>query len=313
MTIVALSPEETAGYAPIWVRAAASIVRRLPAGRYRAAHWLGRRASEPFWMTLPAQFGSLQFRCDLRDALMREVCFTGRYEPQETALLAHLLRPGATLVDVGANWGYFTLLGAHLVGPAGRVISVEADPRAARTVRENVARNALSTVQVFGLAASDGPGRLSFAAYDPAAHDSGNFGVAQTNAGGGLEIETRALDDVLDDARVDSVRVLKIDIEGGEARAIAGLRRRLAARAIEYIAMELHPHYLQQLGSSPARVIADLRGFGYFPWRIDHSADAHRAAGAGRVDVASLLTPLRDNEPLGDWPHVLWTLEDRRP
>jgi predicted methyltransferase len=49
--------------------------------------------------------------------------------PQETALVRRLLNPGMTFVDVGANRGYFTLLGASLVGPAGRVVSVEADPR----------------------------------------------------------------------------------------------------------------------------------------------------------------------------------------
>src|SRR5512142_2823283 len=123
--------ERAAGPAPLWIRAAAAMIRRLPAGRYRAAHWIGRRVREPFWAALPADLGSLQFHCDLRDGLMREACLTGRYEPQETALLGRLLAPGMTFVDVGANWGYFTLVGAHLVGRAGRVISVEADPRAA--------------------------------------------------------------------------------------------------------------------------------------------------------------------------------------
>ena len=70
---------------PIWISAAAAVIRRLPAGRIRAMNWVGGRQLDPFWTKLPPDLGSLSFRCDLRDGLMREVCFTGRYEPQETA------------------------------------------------------------------------------------------------------------------------------------------------------------------------------------------------------------------------------------
>jgi tRNA G37 N-methylase Trm5 len=117
-------------------------------------NWIGRRGADPFWARLPAELGSLFFRCDLRDGIMREVCLTGRYEPQETALLQRILRPGMTFVDVGANWGYFTLCGAHLVGRTGRVVSIEVDPRACRTLKANVKRNMLESVTVLEVAAA---------------------------------------------------------------------------------------------------------------------------------------------------------------
>jgi FkbM family methyltransferase len=299
---------------PIWVSAAAAVIRRLPAGRIRAMNWVGGQQLDPFWTKLPTDLGSLSFQCDLRDGLMREVCFTGRYEPQETAVLRHLLHPGMTFVDVGANWGYFTLIGAHLVGSTGRVLSVEADPRAARTLRANVGRNALQSVQVYDIAASDGPGLLTFQEYEPEARDSGNFGVAQSmgvvSGRRYFKVASRALDDVLDEAGVTRVHVMKMDIEGGEARAIAGLRRRLSANLIDCISMEVHPDHLRDLGSSAPQVIAELRGHGYRPWRIDHSRAAFRAAAATGASVPAMLTPLDgDGRDLGDWPHLLWTLE----
>src|SRR5438309_1583848 len=134
--------------APAWVGAIATVIQHLPAGRYRAANWLGRYRGDPFWARLPPELGGLLFQCDLRDDMMREVCLTGRYEPQETTLLQHILRPGMTFVDVGTNWGYFTLAGAHLVGAGGRVVGVEADPRACRVLRTNLARNTLTQVTV---------------------------------------------------------------------------------------------------------------------------------------------------------------------
>ena len=300
--------DATLGPAPFWVGAAAEVIRRLPAGRYRAMNFLSRRATRPFWATLPKDLGRLRFRCDLRDALMREACFTGRYEPQETAILQRILRAGMTFVDVGANWGYFTLVGGYLVGPTGRVVCIEADPRACRTVRSNLAENHLDAVALVNVAAADTPGTISVREYDVAAGETGNFGVGQAVTGGGrrLDIAARPLDDVLDDSGVEHVDLLKMDIEGSEARALAGLDRRLAARHVDRILLEIHPHFLRELGSSAEHVIALLRTRGYQGWRIDHSPEAHRRTVSAHVNVSSILVPLEDGVPLGIWPHVLW-------
>src|SRR5579862_7639716 len=127
--------------APKWVRLAAKIIRRLPAGRYRLIHGICRRPPDEFLMSMPAELGGYQFTCNLRDTISREVCFTGYYEPQETAIVRSILRPGMNFVDVGANWGYFTLLSASLVGANGRVLSLEPDPRLFLMLSENVRRS----------------------------------------------------------------------------------------------------------------------------------------------------------------------------
>ena len=56
----------------------------------------------------------------MADQISREVCLTGLYEPPVTRVVQHHLRPGGTAVDLGANWGYFSLLAAASVGPTGR-------------------------------------------------------------------------------------------------------------------------------------------------------------------------------------------------
>jgi FkbM family methyltransferase len=297
--------------APMWIHAASGIIRRLPTGRYRAMNIVARWAVDPFWARMPRDLGRLEFRCDLRDALMREACLTGRYEPQETAILRHVLAPGMTFVDVGANWGYFTLVGAHLVGPAGRVVGVEADPRACRTVQSNLERNGHAHVVLHNVAASDATGTLQLHPYEPRAGETGNFGLGRAqNAAGGrtFEIPARTLDDVLDDDRVERVDLLKMDIEGGEASALAGLDRRLTAGRVDRVLLEIHPHQLRELGSSVDAVVAHLRRRGFAGWSIDHSSTAHAHASSGRIDIRELLTPL-ESGPLGDWPHVLWLRE----
>jgi FkbM family methyltransferase len=312
VTLVAdqLAGESKLSGAPLWVSVAARLIRALPAGRYRAMNLVGRRSTRAFWGRMPADAGGLLFRCDLRDLIMREVCFTGRYEPQETALLKALLGPGLTFVDVGANWGYFSLFAAHLVGPAGRVVSVEADPRACAVVRVNVAANALGHVTVIGAAASDVPGTLLFTTYGDRSDDSANFGVALTSTHGAsspaFAIDARTLDSVLDDATLDRIDLLKMDIEGAECRAVAGLHRRLAAGKIDRIILELHPEYLEAQGSAAEALMAVLRAHGYQAWHIDHSPETHRRAASGGVaDLRTLLTPVEPQAQFTSWPHVL--------
>ncbi len=295
---------------PFWVSAASRLIPRLPAGRYRAMNFVASRRVEPFWTELPPDLGALEYRCNLADALMREVCLTGRYEPQETALVRRLLHAGATFVDVGANWGYFTLVGAHQTGAAGRVVSIEADPRACRTIAANVARNRLTHVTVVECAASDADASLVFGEYQPGADRSGNFGFAQTSTiregSPRHHVRARRLDDVLDEAGVREVDVLKMDIEGGEARALAGLERRLRGGAVRWILLELHPRHLLDLGSSSDQVVACLRHHGFHASLIDHSPRAHRRAAAGRLDAFDVLSPLAAGADLGPWPHVLF-------
>lgn len=50
------------------------------------------------------------------------------YEPDVRMALQFLLKPGNTFIDCGANVGYFSVQAAQLVGNAGKVISIEANP-----------------------------------------------------------------------------------------------------------------------------------------------------------------------------------------
>ena len=159
------------------------------------------------------------------DVMSREVCFTGCYEPQETLLVREILKPGMTFVDVGANWGYFTLLAAHLVGPQGTVVALEPDPRMFARLAANVSRNGYRNVTLHQFAAAAADDHLPLQAYDEAA---GNFGLSRLLPGstdaGAVSVRTRPLDSVLDDLGLGLVDLLKMDSRGGGGIGAAGTR-----------------------------------------------------------------------------------------
>ena len=302
--------------APLWVRLAAQTLRILPAGRYRAIGWLPCRGLQPFLMRLPWNAGGYWFECDPRDAIAREVCFTGRYEPQETALVRTILRPGMSFVDVGANWGYFTLLAAWLVGERGRVVGLEPDPRIFPVLERNLARNGLTTVLALQVAASAQQARILLRGYD---EDAGNFGltrqVAQASSEGEhFEVVGEPLDGLLDRFGLSSVDLLKVDIEGGEGFALKGLSKSLATHRIHRLLLELHPQQLSELGDSPTRILSGLESLGYRIWVVDHSREATRRAAYHKdVDARGLLHAYRTSERFGPWPHVLCVACGREP
>ena len=70
----------------------------------------------------------------------------GTWEPVETSLLLDNLRPGDTVIDVGANVGYYTLLAARKVGPRGKVVAFEPDPESFSFLKRNVKANGFTNV-----------------------------------------------------------------------------------------------------------------------------------------------------------------------
>jgi FkbM family methyltransferase len=301
---------------PLWVSLSATAIRALPFGRYRTTHLLGRLGRKPFVARLPADLGAASFYCDLRDTISREACFTGRYEPQETVLATRILEPGMTAFDVGANWGYFTLVCAHLVGRSGRVIALEPHPRLASTLRDNVRANDLSQVRVLELGAAGSTGMAAFVDYPS---DAGNFGLSRIAGAaerGDFSGVTVALDDLIDQMALGTADLVKIDVEGTERDVLEGMVRGLAARRYRYVLLECHPHALARRGESLASCVERLSATGYCGWVIDHSPSAHRKAASGKAEVSDLLTPWpssRAGNMDAEWPHMLWVAPDARP
>jgi FkbM family methyltransferase len=268
-------------------------------------HQLRHFAAPPFMMRLPDRLGGYLYECDQRDSVAREVSYTGWYEPQETQLASRILGRRDVFVDVGANWGYFSLAAAHWVGPEGRVVAFEPEPRLYRMLTSNVAANGITSIDVHQTAVAAGPGRLSFKAFRA---DEGNWGQSRAIGPGmvsDFECATVGLDAALDAAGIGAVQLVKIDVEGGEGSVLAGMRAGLAAARYRYVLLECHPALLAERGESERQCVDALLGAGYRVWTIVHSPDAHRRAARGTLSGADLLRPYTHGAVPGVWPHVI--------
>lgn len=169
----------------------------------------------------------------------------------ETAIMS-LIRPGSVFLDVGAHVGHYTLRAARI---ADRVLAVEANPRTAERLRENIALNALDNVTVFEVAAWDTVTTLHLERPNKQDRD----GSTRVLPGPGQDqVQACPLDEVL--TGLDRLDVIKLDVEGADLHALWGMRGIIAKhRPVMYI--EDHSIY-GYYNRSDLMALLDAMGYG---------------------------------------------------
>jgi len=232
-------------------------------------------------------------RLDLGEAIQRWI-YLGAFEPEETAVVRDWLRPGMTFLDVGANVGYFTLLGASRVGRSGRVFAVEPSPYAYGRLSGTVRANGLSQVRTFQMGLSSADGELPL--YLPP--ESDGFHSPSMSAGweNRVTVPVRRLDDCLDEWGVETVDLVKMDVEGHESHILEGASRSLASGRIRAVLCEFNDYWLRQQGSSPEALYETLVRAGFVdragtpefaPGGCETRFLVHRSAGPGEAPQPS--------------------------
>jgi FkbM family methyltransferase len=201
-------------------------------------------------------------------------CFEGIQKEDRTIhWLREFLRPGMTVVDVGANIGYISLISARIVGKGGRVLSFEPTPAVARRLRENVCLNGFQHVTVIEAAVTSVPGSLRF--YESDEDPEANT-LFSNGPGAFLTVQGVTLDDTLQAENAGHVDLLKIDAEGAEPGVLQGAIRILSRPDRPTLLFEANSFALSAAGSNMHELLALVRSFGYtcrelerFQWKGD--------------------------------------------
>lgn len=209
------------------------------------------------------QYGFL-YKADLSDWLGQYVYLTGCYEPSTARVIAGLLKPGDTFIDVGANSGFFTLLASRCVGHNGHVMAFEPVPSMRSRMQINLSLNGTSNVVIHDIALSNNAGEHLFHEGPP-----GHKGLSSLrpldNEATTFSVKTMPLDDLLAD--IFAVKLIKIDVEGAEQLVLDGMRRVLAQQKPN-IVVEVTNNYLTAFGHNAVTLCNSLCNMGYQMYRI---------------------------------------------
>ncbi len=201
----------------------------------------------------------------------RELAFYQIHEPTVTKLLPGFVRQEGTVLDIGANIGYYSLLLSRLVGARGLVIAVEPHPENSHLLELNLRLNGVNNVRVMSVAVSDKVGTAEMFV----AEGSNWHSLHPTERTGQKTILVPTVTiDMIASQFERPIDLIRMDIEGWETKALQGAEETLR-RDRPSLVIEVHPPYMQQGGIR--QFLTWLKSFGYdrgffvfrgddFPW-----------------------------------------------
>ena len=275
-----------------------SIARTYPTHRIDRSRLLSALWRVLFYLLQPTQPFAMRTRhyhlmaAPTRDNLTRAIIRRGHWEPLETKVFIGLLKPGAMVVDAGANFGHYALTAANIVGSGGQVIAFEPHPKTYRLLAANAALLSTDNLRAIQAGLSDTSEEINLYSdtENPGGHSffewnlRGSDGVKET-------VPVYSLDDFLKKElpgkRLD---VLKIDVQGSEMHLLNGAKETIT-KDKPSVLCEVTPDALQRAGSSHSELLKFFKDLKYQMTVID-SQDGRLVP----TNFEALVTALTDTD-----------------
>jgi FkbM family methyltransferase len=176
-------------------------------------------------------------------------------EAAQVGALRTLVPKGSTVVDVGANVGFYTRHFAHWVGPDGKVIAIEPEEANFAALEQIILRRGSTNVEAIQAVAAEASGtlKLEINPFHPADHRISSSGV---------EVRALTLDDLLLKGDRPPVSLIKIDVQGAEEKVLRGATAVLR-RLRPALFIEVDEAALAAMGSSAATLLGFLSTYRY--------------------------------------------------
>jgi len=216
------------------------------------------------------------------------------YSINDLKLLNKFLNKGDYFIDAGANIGWHTLFGSKVVGDSGKVFAFEPNDKNFNLLESNVKLNELTNVSVVKSAVTDyvGTGELSCSKV--------NFGdhVANTEFLNEVEKESincTTIDEYIKNNDIDAskIKLIKMDIQGSEPRALEGMKDLIKEHGPAII-MEYSPHHMKLCRSSPFDILSFIDKNDYIPYHIQEDRSLTDAAILNHVTVLDIINATQE-------------------
>ncbi len=196
---------------------------------------------------------SLEFDKNLKLDLSRDdvghqsIIFNGYYELELTKIMLKLGSKGGVLLDVGANYGYFSCLWASK-NSRNKVFAFEASPVNIQPLINNVKKNGLTEIiTIIPKAVGKEPGKLTFDLGNET-QQTGWGGLSINSSDNSVEVEVDTLDNYADLYKISTVDVLKVDTEGADTWVLYGAEKLIRQKRIRHIFFEHNFSRMKLLG-----------------------------------------------------------------
>jgi FkbM family methyltransferase len=188
----------------------------------------------------------------------------GSYEEETTHLFSEVVKEGMTVLDIGANIGYYSLLAGRQVGKLGKVFAFEPWKESFALLEKNIDVNGFKNIKPIAKAVSHQCGRQRlFLGNDPLVHSlSARAGKDY------IEVDVTTVDEFVCEENI-SVDLIKVDVEGLEMEVLEGMADTICKNPSLKLIVEFAPLQLMRSGCSPIVFLEKLRSFGFKIYDLD--------------------------------------------
>lgn len=233
-------------------------------GQWRIHKWLRNKLGGNCDRDFEVQRLGLRWVLNPSDFVQSSFYWTGEFETWDWFHLSRLIQPHSIVCDVGANFGFYSVMAGRQLTPPGRVFAFEPCGETLSRLQTNIRLNHLEhVVTIVPLALSDhqGTGYLANARPDDRGGANDNSGArALSSTGERISLDT--LDHVCSEQKIARVDVIKIDVEGHELAVLAGAAKTITALK-PVIMVECNDVALQRSGASTREMYDKLCSWGY--------------------------------------------------
>lgn len=198
--------------------------------------------------------------------LDRNIIDTGVFEKRSTELLPSLVKQGDTVLDIGANIGYYTVLLSKLIGDSGQIYAFEPTKHFGEVLKVNLSENKINNVEVLEYGLSNKVQQLeidigpsSATMHSPEGYDSV---IAQEN------IKLSTLEEFIKERELSEINFIKIDVDGHEPLFFEGAWTVLDSFSPIVLCEISHLHYLEA-GSTAWDFYRTVRKHNYYIYNED--------------------------------------------
>ena len=208
----------------------------------------------------------LVLELDQTDPVASGAIALGVYERYESELFRSKVKPDMTIIDIGANLGYYTAIASRRAGERGLVIAFEPEPNFFKILSRNISRNNMKNAICFEIAVAEKNGLTNL--YLSNENKGHNSIIRSEELKTSTQVKTTTLDDFLFYQKITKVDIIKMDIEGAEILALEGMKNTLI-KHLPLLFFEFSPHSIIKLNRNPVDFLSTIRKIGYSMFEIN--------------------------------------------
>ena len=234
-----------------------SLISNIPFGKNRACNLIGMITNGK----VNAIVNQANMKLDIREGIQRQM-FLGCYEPTQTNWFKQCVKKGDVFIDVGANFGHYTTLGASIVGEKGKVFAFEPSPVANSVIERMIVDSNIKNVVLIKAAVGQSEGTVDL--YMPNTEYLHSPSIMQSDIDfTPIQIPVVTLDNFEPLKGVDEIKLIKMDVEGYEPNVLDGMENLIKEKRVKNVFCEFNSWWLERNSTTSKQLLERFLDYGY--------------------------------------------------